>query len=158
METEPTEAERKETPQALASMVVSTCTSVNLRKAARAASQFLQSYLAPTGLQAGQFGILSHISDAGITTMTRLAESLAADRTTLTRNLQLMQRGGLVEIVPGRDKRLREIALTSRGKEILAQAIPLWREAEAALCERLGAERQNALLSHAAALIALTQK
>ncbi len=138
--------------------VVLTCTSLNLRKAARAASQFLESYLAPLGLHTGQFGILSHISKTGSTTMTRLAESLAVDRTTLTRNLRLLQRGGLVEVAPGQDKRIREITLTRLGQEKFAQAVPLWREAEAALCERLGADRQQMLLSHAAALIALTRK
>ena len=138
--------------------IVFTCTSLNLRKAARAASQFLESYLAPLGLHTGQFGILSHISKAGSTTMTHLAESLAVDRTTLTRNLQLLQRDGLVEIVPGQDKRIREITLTCFGLEKFTQAVLLWREAEAALCERLGADRQQMLLSHAAALIALTQK
>ena len=144
--------------QTQAADIVFTCTSLNLRKAARAASQFLEGYLAPLGLHTGQFGILSHISKAGSTTMTRLAESLAVDRTTLTRNLQLMQRDGLVEVAPGQDKRIREITLTRFGQEKLAQAVPLWREAEAALCERLGADRQQMLLSHAAALIALTQK
>ena len=69
-----------------------------------------------------------------------------------------MQRDGLVEVAPGQDKRIREITLTRFGQEKLAQAVPLWREAEAALCERLGADRQQMLLSHAAALIALTQK
>ncbi|MGI4789898.1 MAG: MarR family winged helix-turn-helix transcriptional regulator [Janthinobacterium lividum] len=146
-----------ETEQTQAAAIVSTCTSLNLRKAARAASQFLESYLAPLGLHTGQFGILSHISKAGSVTMTHLAESLALDRTTLTRNLQLLQRDGLVEVVSGRDKRIREISLTCRGKEMLAQAVPLWREAEAALCERLGSQRQQTLLSHAAALINLTQ-
>ena len=66
-----------------------------------------------------------------------------------------MQRDGLVEIVSGRDKRIREITLTRQGKEKLIQAVPLWREAEAALCVRLGPQRQQSLLSDAAALIAL---
>ena len=152
------DTEQPQTEQAHAAAIVSTCTSLNLRKAARAASQFLESYLAPLGLHTGQFGILSHISKAESTTMTHLAESLAVDRTTLTRNLQLLQRDGLVEITSGRDKRVREIVLTTRGKETLARAVPLWREAEAALCERLGPQRQQALLSHAAAVIVLSEK
>ena len=113
-----------ETEQTQATAIVSTCTSLNLRKAARAASQFLESYLAPLGLHTGQFGILSHVAKAGTITMTRLAESLALDRTTLTRNLQLLQRDGLVEIVSGQDKRVREITLTPLGTDKLAQAIP----------------------------------
>lgn len=141
-----------------AAAIISSCTSLNLRKAARASSQFLAGYLLPLGLRAGQFGILSHISKAGATTMTRLAEALAADRTTLTRNLQSLQRDGLVEIAPGADRRVRQIMLTEQGRRTLANAIPLWEEAEAALQERLGLERWQALLSHAAAVTALAEK
>ena len=141
-----------------AAAVISSCTSLNLRKAARASSQFLAGYLAPLGLRAGQFGILSHISKAGATTMTRLAEALAADRTTLTRNLQSLQRDGLVQIVPGADRRVREIMLTDQGRLMLARAIPLWEVAEAALQERLGMESWQALLTHAAAVTALAEK
>lgn len=144
--------------QTQAAAIVSTCTSLNLRKAARAASQFLESYLSPLGLRSGQFGILSHISKAGSATMTHLAESLAVDRTTLTRNLQLLQREGLVEIVSSNDKRIREIRLTHQGSDILAQAVPLWKQAENDLEERLGTERRKSLLSHSAALIALSEK
>lgn len=141
-----------------AASVISSCTSLNLRKAARASSQFLAGYLAPLGLRTGQFGILSHISRAGATTMTRLAEALAADRTTLTRNIQLLQRDGLVEIAPGADRRVRQIVLTEQGRRMLANAIPLWEEAEAALQARLGLERWEALLSHASAVTALVEK
>jgi DNA-binding MarR family transcriptional regulator len=138
--------------------VVSSCTSLSLRKAARAASQFLAAYLAPLGLRAGQFGILSHISQAGATTMTRLAEALVTDRTTLTRNLRLLQRDGLVEIAPGQDRRVRLITLTERGRRVFADAVPLWEQAESALRARLGAERCAALLAQAAAVAALAEK
>ena len=140
-----------------AAAVITSCTSLNLRKAARASSQFLAAYLAPLGLRAGQFGILSHVAEAGAVTMTRLAEALSADRTTLTRNVQLLQRDGLVEIVAGADRRVRQITLTEHGHRTLGQAIPLWQEAEAALQNRIGRERWQALLSHAAAVTALTE-
>ena len=152
------EAENDAAERAHAAAVISSCTSLNLRKAARASSQFLAAYLAPLGLRAGQFGILSHISKAGATTMTRLAEALAADRTTLTRNLQSLQRDGLVQVAPGADRRVREIMLTDKGRLVLARAIPLWEVAEGALQEHLGLESWQALLTHAAAVTALAEK
>lgn len=141
-----------------AAAVISTCTSLNLRKAARAASQFLEDYLQPLGLHAGQFGILSHLSKAGAISMTRLAEALTLDRTTLTRNLQILQRDGLVKITSGKDQRVRVIALTEKGHAVFAQAIPLWEQAEAALVARLGSDLHRSLLSSAAALIAMNEK
>jgi len=90
--------------------------------------------------------------------MTQLADLMYLDRTTLTRNLQVLEREGLVAIVSGTDKRVREIALTDKGREIFEQAVPLWEQAETALAERLGAGKREAMLDYVAALITLDQK
>ena len=141
-----------------ADAVVSTCTCLNLKKAARAASQILESHLAPLGLHSGQFGILSHLVKTGPVSVTRLADALTLDRTTLTRNLQVLERDGLIVMTSGQDRRVREAALTAKGRRVFEEAIPLWQRAEASLAERLGPERRQALLSHAAALTALAEK
>jgi DNA-binding MarR family transcriptional regulator len=133
-------------------MVVTTCTSVNLRRAARAASHILYQHLQSTGLRPGQFGILVNISKVGSTTITQLAEILVNDRTTITRNIALMERDGLVAVRPGKDRRVREVTLTEAGKHKLAEAYPLWREAEASIRERLGADRWEQTLANARAM------
>ena len=122
------------------------------------ASQFLEVYLEPVGLHASQYGMLRQVSKAGSLSMTQLADLMYLDRTTLTRNLQVLEREGLVAIVSGTDKRVREIALTDKGREIFEQAVPLWEQAETALAERLGAGKREAMLDYVAALITLDQK
>jgi DNA-binding MarR family transcriptional regulator len=123
------------------------CTSLNLRRAARAASQFLENYLQPLGLHSSQFGILNCVSRFGSITMTSLAEEMSLDRTTVTRNLQIMERDGMVEVFEGKDRRVREIALTDYGKEVLSRAIPLWQQAEADLDALLTEEQRKAILT-----------
>ncbi len=141
------------------SHVASTCTSLNLRKAARAASHFLEGYLLPVGLHASQFGILNQLSKNGTIPMTCLADILSIDRTTLTRNLQIMQRDGLVDVaLCGKDKRVRQVCMTDKGKDVFAKALPLWEQAEAALTERLGADNRQSLLSLTSAIVAIAEK
>jgi len=144
--------DEKQTEKLSADRVVSNCTSVNLRRAARAASYILYQHLQPPGLRPGQFGILVNISKAGSLTMTHLAEILVNDRTTITRNIALMERDGLVEVRPGKDRRVREIFLTEQGEAKLAEAIPHWQNAEASIRERLGRDRWEQTLANARAV------
>ena len=90
--------------------------------------------------------------------MSQLAETMSLDRTTLTRNLQIMARDGLVAVTSGSDKRVRDIRLTEKGCNVYKQAIPLWEKAEADLAQKLGPGKREALLSYIDALIALAEK
>ena len=143
--------------QKTAESVITTCTSVNLRRAARAASYILHQHLQPTGLRPGQFGILVNISKAGSLTMTHLAEILVNDRTTITRNIALMERDGFVAVRSGTDRRVREIFLTEKGEAKLVEAYPLWRQAEASIRERLGGDRWEQTLANARAVADLVE-
>ena len=140
----------------LENVATSRCTSLNLRRAARAASHFLEQYLQPVDLHSSQFGILNQVSRAGKISLTRLSEEMSLDRTTMTRNLQILQKRGLVEIALGLDRRVREIALTDKGKTLLIEALPLWQEAESALEEKLGKELRDTLLTLTIAIASLT--
>ena len=60
------------------------------------------------------------------------------DQSTLSRNLRGLEAAGLVEIaVAEDDQRRRAVWLTEHGARRLEAAIPVWREAHAALEERL---------------------
>jgi DNA-binding MarR family transcriptional regulator len=132
----------------LARDIVSNCSALNLRRAARAASHVLDRYISPIGIRAAQFSVLSAIDKLGPTQMTHLADYMVTDRTTLTRNLSLLERDGLVSIAPGAgDKRVREIDLTDAGRDLLREARPLWAKGEASIQAQLGRERWETLLS-----------
>ena len=89
------------------------CLCFALRKSARAITQQYDTMLRPLGLKATQFSLLVGIRLFGLVTVNRLAEAMVMDRTTLTRNLQPLETQGLIQTIPGADRREREIARES---------------------------------------------
>ena len=79
------------------------------------------------------------------------------DRTTLKRNLELLERDGLVRIEAGEDARVREVSLTTMAGQRLAAALPLWERAQEHVTRQLGENRVNRLLSDLSAAIATTE-
>jgi DNA-binding MarR family transcriptional regulator len=123
------------------------CLCFALRKSARAVTQTYDAALEPIGLRTTQFSLLETLRAAGPLTVSKLAESMVMDRTTLTRNLAPVEKQGLIKIAPGRrDKRTKEIALTAKGANRLAQAEPLWRVVQNHMRRALGAKRSDHLL------------
>jgi DNA-binding MarR family transcriptional regulator len=133
------------------------CACFNVRKAARAITQLYDDVLRPSGLRVTQFSILAVTKRLGPVTVTRLAEETVTDRTTLTRNLKVLSQQKLVRIVPGDDRREREVSLTDRGRAAVAQAYPMWKDVQAQVAQRLGRERFRRLLSDLRTTVALTR-
>ncbi len=125
--------------------VLTTCVCLNLRKAARAVTQVFDNALQPLGLRSTQLPVLVTLALSGSMTITLLAEELVMDRTSLTRLLKPLEIAGLLEIVPGEDRRTRGVSLTDRGKETVANAIPLWEKAQAYVLERMGRRRWDGM-------------
>ncbi|MEE8228962.1 MAG: MarR family winged helix-turn-helix transcriptional regulator [candidate division NC10 bacterium] len=133
------------------------CACFNIRKAARAITQLYDDVLRPSGLRVTQFSILAVTRRLGPVSVTRLAEETVTDRTTLTRNLKVLSQQRLVRIVPGEDRREREVSLTDRGRAALAQAYPMWKDVQAQVAQRLGRERFRRMLSDLGETVALTR-
>jgi DNA-binding MarR family transcriptional regulator len=135
-----------------------TCACYKVRKAARAVTKIYEEVLRPIGLRATQFSLLMATRVMGPVTVVKLAQVMVMDRTTLTRNLQLLETRGLITIKPGEDRREREINLTAEGMEVLAKAVPLWEEAQERVREGLGEERLQNLLGDLSEMVSLTRK
>src|SRR5437764_14000803 len=122
------------------------CNCLAIRQAARHVSQFYDQLLAPSGLRATQFAILSRLQRGGPMTINALAAALVMDRTTLGRNILPLEREGLIEIGPGAsDRRRREIRLSTAGAARLAAARRRWAKAQARFDTVVGSERAAAL-------------
>ena len=90
------------------------------------------------GLSLAQFGMMAQVAAASDDTLGALAERMGIDQSTLSRNLRGLEMAGLVEIACAeQDLRRRAVWLTERGARQLEAAIPIWREAHAALAKRL---------------------
>ena len=121
--------------------IASTCAGFNLRRAARAVTQHFDHALAPMGLRTTQFTLLGAIAFGGPCSTNEMAIGLVMDRTTLTRNLRLLREAGLIETRPGRRGREIRFALSEQGRETLARAIPIWREAQGGIVAAFGENR-----------------
>jgi DNA-binding MarR family transcriptional regulator len=121
------------------------CSCASLRRTARLVSRGYDQALKPAGLRLTQYSILANVAAAEGLSVTALAERLAMDRTTLTRNLRPLERAGWVVRGAGADHRARTLGLTGEGREVLERARPLWQEAERSFRRRLGRERSEAL-------------
>jgi DNA-binding MarR family transcriptional regulator len=119
------------------------CNCAALRKASRRLSQFYDRALAPSGLRATQFAVLSEITRRvdEAPTILDLAEALVMDPSTIGQNLRPLEREGLVTLqADARDRRRRNVAITDKGLACFALAQPLWRAAQEHFEESFGSE------------------
>ncbi len=135
--------------------VAGACTCANLRMAARAVTQAYDGALAPSGHRATQFNVLVAIAHIGRAPLSRRAEALVMDRTTLTRNLRPLTRQGLLAVGPGADRRVREISLTAKGRKAVERALPLWEAVQGRMVAGLGRKRWQGLIDDLGLSIAL---
>lgn len=127
--------------------VAGTCVAGNLRRVSRAVAKVYDAALKPSGLRGTQFNLMTAIIIMGPVAISKLAEVLVMDRTTLTRNLGPIQKQGLVDISPGDDQRTRIVEMTLEGKQIYQQALPLWDKAQNEMAGKLGNDRIKSLLA-----------
>ncbi len=123
------------------------CLCLNLRRGARQLTQRYDAALRGTGLKITQFQLLAAIDRMKRTTVTPLAGFMGMDRTTLTRNLALLERDGLVRLEQGvQDRREQWITLSPRGRKALTAATPLWEVAQKEILAQLGQAEAERLL------------
>jgi DNA-binding MarR family transcriptional regulator len=121
------------------------CLCLASRRAARAITRAFDKELRPHGLRSTQFSLLAILELKGPQTIGTLARMLSADRTTLTRNLALVEERGLIRIRPGDDARSRVVAIVPKGREALMRALPGWRRTQSMLSESFGLETADNL-------------
>jgi DNA-binding MarR family transcriptional regulator len=109
------------------------CNASAVKKAARRLSLMYDTLLAPSGIKATQYGILSELNSRGaaLPTVGELAEQLVMDRSTLGQNLRPLERDQLVTLViDPKDRRSRLIALTKQGIAKFKEAAKYWKVAQ----------------------------
>lgn len=126
------------------------CLCSNVRRAALALTSLYDEALAPQGLKVTQFSLLHAVKRRERPSLSVLAEATGLDRSTLGRNLRLLEEAGVVTLSPGEDQRDRVATLTAQGAATLRAATRSWLR----LQERLGA----ALGDDAARLVAVSRR
>jgi DNA-binding MarR family transcriptional regulator len=70
------------------------------------------------------------------------------DRTTLTRNLSVLERQGFIKISPGEDHRTRIVTATQKGRSAMAKAIHLWNEIQRKLKQQMSENSWRELMQN----------
>lgn len=122
------------------------CLCHNLRKASREMTHFFSSSLAGHGLLPTQTPILTALHAHPGATMAELSEWLGMDRTTMVRNLQPLQREGLVSADGKGRGRRASLNLTPKGARKLRDFEPHWQEVQQKAVATLGARRWSEIL------------
>jgi DNA-binding MarR family transcriptional regulator len=124
------------------------CAGGGLRRASRAISRFYEAAFAPLDLTATQFSILVAVNlGDGPIPLSRLADALVLDRTSLYRALKPLVRRRRLRVLPGRTGRERTAALTETGHQLLEEALPIWEQTQGRFIDALGPQRWAALSS-----------
>lgn len=124
------------------------CLNFNLRRTARAVTQYYDEALKPTGLKVTQFTILIAIaveSAAQGGTITNIAKLAMVDRTTLTRSLKILQQEKLIEIRKAQPGNKRRVLITDKGIDKMREIYPYWFRAQRALVKKLNPAKTRAL-------------
>ncbi|HEV2775508.1 MAG TPA: MarR family winged helix-turn-helix transcriptional regulator [Solirubrobacteraceae bacterium] len=142
------------TPEELAVcwQVRRTCACDQLRRVARGVTQVYDDAVLPSGLRITQLAIFVGLSTEGDLPLTVLADGLGLDRTTLTRNLKVLEDRGLIRTYQhADDARVRMVAMTLEGSRRLSAALKLWGEVQELVEARFGRDRLVALEDELAA-------
>jgi DNA-binding MarR family transcriptional regulator len=133
----------------------SVCVSYNLRKASRIVSKVYAREMQSAPVRGPQFSLMMMIARRQSPTISELARDTGADRTTMTRNLDQLQKKGLIRVTQGKNMRTKAVELAPKGKVALERSISYWQKAQAKVLKTLGEERWNRMLNDLAVLSTL---
>ncbi|MGY3591408.1 DNA-binding MarR family transcriptional regulator [Bradyrhizobium sp. USDA 4341] len=126
------------------------CYCTTARSAARRITALYDETLAPTGVNVAQFALLKVLEQQGQIALTQLGDLLELDRSTIGRNVRVMEKMSLLVLKKGVDQRVTTADLTKKGRRICNVGTLLWDNAQSRVNQKLGQEKAfelRALLS-----------
>jgi DNA-binding MarR family transcriptional regulator len=134
-----------------AEIMAAECVAVRLRSLNRALTGHYDDALRPLGVRVGQLNILVAVACMRQAKPGDLCRILCMEKSTLSRDVKVMQRHGWLEEVPGEDARTRPLRITPKGSHLVEKCMPAWRAAQAKAKDRLGDEGTAVLFRAAGA-------
>ena len=133
--------ESRPTPETVADE----CLAARARIIGRGVTGIYDEHLRPLGLRVSQMGILVAIDQMGQPKPTDVGRQLLLDKSTLSRNVELMARHGWIATVAGEDARSHQLRLEPKGRRLLERALPAWLQAQQKMESILGAKDAAAM-------------
>lgn len=128
-------------------MTTTHCLCTQLRRAARGVTKRYDDALAGAGLTTAQFSLLRHLDRLESPSITDLAAAMGLERSTLGRNVRVLEGQGLLELGNAVDQRNRLVSMTALGRARLDDAVHAWNDAQLQLTQKFGSEKRAALIA-----------
>ncbi|MET8995804.1 MarR family winged helix-turn-helix transcriptional regulator [Amycolatopsis sp. NPDC004169] len=125
--------------------IVGDCLAVRTRLISRAVTSLYDGALAGHGVTIAQLNLLAAVGKAGPCPPSALGEVLQLERSTVSRNLNLLLGHGWIEAVSADAKGIREVALTEAGRRKIESVLPAWRKCQEQAADLLGATGTDAI-------------
>lgn len=118
--------------------IVAECLAGRVRLLNRTITSLYDDLLRPAGVTAGQLNMLVMVASEGPLSPGELAKLLKMEKSTLSRNLARLRKRGWVRITTGESGRTQNVEIDPSGRERIARAHPLWKEAQHRIEQLLG--------------------
>lgn len=113
------------------------CYCTQFRRSANALTGIYDDALRPVGLKITQFSLLRALERLGTATFTEIATEAALDKTTISRNVNILISAGWVVTEAPADARFKVARLSPEGTQKLRSAEPYWQLAQARVEEEV---------------------
>ena len=132
--------------------VVGECIAVRVRLINRVVTALYDEALRPHGLRVSQANILVAVAHWGEARPAAVCGMLRIEKSTLSRDVELMKKKGWLEAEPPSGGRNQRIRVTAAGSKLLEKTHPSWEQAQAEATLLIGADGVDALNRIAARL------
>jgi len=122
------------------------CVCTTVRKAGRALTRLYDAAIGRAELTTAQFAVLRELERSGPVTMSRVAEALIMDRTSLYRAVApLLKKGLLKSVASEEDVRAKCLTFTPAGRARMARAAKEWELVQESVVAHVGPRRWQEL-------------
>jgi DNA-binding MarR family transcriptional regulator len=128
-----------------AEVIAGECLAVRVRTLNRAISALYDEALRPHGLRVGQLNLLVVVARLGTARPGDLCRILRMDKSTLSRDVEVMRRNGWLAVDDAADARARPLKLSSQGEALVETVVPAWRQAQVKAEALVGADLKPVL-------------
>jgi len=129
--------------QSASRTIADECVGYRVRALNRLITRIYDDELRPHGIRFSQMNILTAVTLHGPIQPVEVARMLSLEKSTLSRNVRIMEDNGWVLALPAAHGHTLEA--TTAGRRLLKQAAPAWRAAQDQVTELLGPKTASAL-------------
>jgi DNA-binding MarR family transcriptional regulator len=122
-----------------ARLIASDCIGARVRILSRAISRIYDDMIRPHGIKFSQLNILTVVTLHGPIQQIEVGRMLSLEKSTLSRNVTLMEAKGWLQSQPSEGKS-RFLVVMPKGRELLVNAAPDWAKAQEQVTAILGAQ------------------